>query len=407
MATSETLDDALIAVADPKTGEHHVLIEGGSMPRYLDDGRLVFARAGKHYAVAFDLASRKVHGAPVSVLDDVATMPINGAAWFDVTREGLLAYAAGGPRRSAGRYSREGPGHPAQLLERLDAGCFGALRLSRDFKRAVVQVAAANDELWLIDLEQMNATRLTSGGGNDALGVVSPDGRWLLFSSDRAGGGYRFYRMPLGGGAAPEPLLDGEGFIHSISYPARMLGFALISPGDGADAHVVAVAEDGKPTGKPVLVAGGPKDQRAPTVSEDGTLVAYESSESGRAEVYVARLADPGAKRRVTNDGGEGPLWNRDGSRLFYSSNGRVLSVALRSASEMRFDAPQAVSGSGTPGEIVGFDVAPDGSSVLVGRRADLLMLCRDIRLWPGWGATLPAGERWKAGVATEWVEPR
>ena len=153
---------------------------------------------------------------------------------------------------------------------------------------------------------------------------------------------------------------------------------------------MVAVAEDGKPTGKPVLVAGGPKDQTAPTVSADGTLVAYQSSESGRAEVYVARLADPGARRRVTNDGGEGPLWNRDGSRLFYSSNGRVVSQALRSASEMRFDVPQAVSGSETPGEISGFDVAPDGSSALVGRMADPLMLCRDIRLWPGWGATLP-----------------
>jgi Tol biopolymer transport system component len=394
LATSETLDDALIAVADPRTGEHHVLIEGGSMPRYLDDGRLVFARAGKLLAVAFDLASRQVRGAPVSVLDDVATMPFNGAAWYDVTREGVLAYAAGGSRRSTGRYSWEGPGHPAQLLDRLDAGDFGTPRLSRDFKQAVVQVGGANDKLWLIDLEQMNATRMTSGGGNDSSGVLSPDGRWLLFSSDRAGGGYRFYRMPLGGSAAPEPLLDGRVFIHSISYPARMLGFTLISPGDGADAYVVAVSEDGKPTGKPVLVAGGPNNQASPSVSADGTLVAYESYESGRAEVYVARLADPGARRRLTNDGGEHPLWNRDGSRLFYSSNGRVVSQALRSASGMRFDAPQVVSGSETPGELAGFDVAPDGSSALVGRVTDPLMLCRDIRLWPGWGATLPGGAK-------------
>ena len=158
------------------------------MPRYLDDGRLVFARAGKLYAVGFDLATRKVRGAPVSVLDDVATMPNNGAAWYDVIREGLLAYAAGGTRRSTGRYSWEGPGHAAQILDRLDPGDFGTPRLSRDFKQAVVQVGGANDKLWLIDLEQMNATRLTSGGGNDALGVFSPDGRWLLFSSDRAGG---------------------------------------------------------------------------------------------------------------------------------------------------------------------------------------------------------------------------
>jgi Tol biopolymer transport system component/tRNA A-37 threonylcarbamoyl transferase component Bud32 len=389
-ATSETLDDALIAVADAKTGDHRVLIEGGSMPRYLDDGHLVFARAGKLYAVAFDLTSRDVRGAPVSVLDDVATMPTNGAAFCDVTREGLLAYVAGGPRETTGRYSWEGPGHPGQILDRLDPRLFGTPRLSRDFKQAVVQVAGANDKIWLIDLEQMNATRVTSGGGNDASGVISPDGRWLLFSSDRAGGGYRFYRMPLGGGAEPESLLVGKGRIHSISYQARMLGFTLFTPGHGADACVVAIADDGTPAGKPALVAGGPENQFSPTVSADGTLVAYVSTESGRGEVYVTRLADPGVRRRLTNEGGENPLWSRDGSRLFYSSSGRVVSQALRSVSELRFDSPQAVSGSETPGEIAGFDVAPDGSSALIGRVADPLMLCRDIRLWPGWGATLP-----------------
>ena len=391
MTTSETLDDALIAVADPATGEHRVLIEGGSMPRYLDDGRLVFARAGKLYAVAFDLASRTVRGAPISVLDDVATVPTNGAAFYDVTRKGALVYVAGGPRRSTGRCSWEGPGHPTQVLDRLDAKFFGTPRLSRDFKQAVVQVEGANDKLWLIDLEQMNATPLTSGGGNDSNGVISRDGRWLLFSSDRVGGGYRLYRMPLGGSAAPESLLDGTGFIHSISYPASMLGVSVMTERDGFDAYVVAVAEDGTPTGTPVLVAGGPDSQGAPSVSPDGTLVAYESSESGRAEVYVTRLGDSDARRRLTNDGGNDPLWNRDGSRLFYSSNGRVFSVAIRSASEMRFDAPQAVSGSAAPGEIDGFDVAPDGASALIGRIADPLMLCRDIRLWPGWRATLPA----------------
>jgi hypothetical protein len=96
----------------------------------------------------------------------------------------------------------------------------------------------------------------------------------------------------------------------------------------------------------------------------------------------------------LTNDGGGDPLWNRDGSRLFYVSDGRVVSQALRSASELRFDPPQAVSGSEAPGEIAGFDVAPDGSSVLVGRIEDPLMLCRDIRLWPRWGATAPSGAK-------------
>jgi Tol biopolymer transport system component len=243
-----------------------------------------------------------------------------------------------------------------------------------------------HDKLWLLDVEQMNATRLTSGGGNDRDAVLSPDGRFVVFSSDRAGGDYRFYRMPLNGSAPPELLLEGSGRVHSISYPARMLGFMLESAADGRDAYVVAVAEDGTLTDKPILVAGGANDQDGPTVSADGTLVAYQSSESGRREIYVARLADPGSRRRLTNEGGWGPLWSRDGKRLFYVSNDRVVSAVLRSASGLRFDAPQVVTGSDAAGTITSFDVAPDGTSVLVRRLADPLMLRRDIRLWPGCG---------------------
>jgi Tol biopolymer transport system component len=141
---------------------------------------------------------------------------------------------------------------------------------------------------------------------------------------------------------------------------------------------------------KPILVAKGANDQDSPTVSADGTLVAYQSSESGRREIYVARLADPGSGRRLTNDGGWGPLWGRDGKGLFYVSNDRVLSVALRSASDLRFDAPLVVTTPEVPGRIDTFDVSLDGTSVLVGRLADPLMLRRDIRVWLGWGQTLP-----------------
>jgi serine/threonine-protein kinase len=392
LSSNETMDDARIAVADVKTGEHRVLVEGGSMPRYLDGGRLVFARGGKLYTVAFDLATRAIRGAPVPVLEDVATGPNNGAAWYDLTRAGMLAYATGGKITMTGRFSWESPGRPPQVLDRLDASTFGPAILSRDARRAVMQVVAANDKLWLIDLEQMNATRLTSGGGNDSAGVLSPDGRFVLFPSDRGGGGYHFYRMPANGSAPPSALMEGTGRIHSVSYPAHMLGFSLGSGQNGLDAYVVALADDGTLAGKPIMVGGGAGDQDGPTVSADAALVAYQSSESGRAEIYVARLADPGARRRVTNDGGFVPRWSRDGKRLLYASprDNQVFALTLRSAAELRFDPPQAVTASGSGGRIVSFDIAPDGTAVLVGRVADPLMLRHDIRLWPGWGKTLP-----------------
>ena len=394
LATNESLDDAQIAIADVKTGAHRVLVEGGSMPRYLEGGHLVFARAGKLYAVGFDLKSGTIRGAPVPVLDDVATAPMTGAAWYDVTRQGLLVYTTGGRVTQVGTFSWEGPGRATRVLEHLDADAFGSvIRLSRDFKRAVVQVGGANDKLWLIDLEQMNATRLTSGGGNDNSGVVSPDGRWVLFTSDREGGGYRFYRVPLGGGGSMEPLIEGDGRLHTINYPARMLGISLNDPKTGSDAYLMTVADDGSPVGKPVLVAGGAGEQASPAVSADGTLVAYQSTESGRDEIYVARLTDLSNRRRVTNDGGDSPQWSRSGNRLFYGNKNIIYATALRSASELLFDAPQAVTAATAKGEIVGFDVAADGTSVLVGRVADPLKQRRDIRLWPDWGKTLKSVE--------------
>lgn len=39
-----------------------------------------------------------------------------------------------------------------------------------------------------------------------------------------------------------------------------------------------------------------------------------------------------------------------------------------------------------------GYDVATEGSSLFVERMADRLMLRRDLRLWPGFGAAARAG---------------
>jgi dipeptidyl aminopeptidase/acylaminoacyl peptidase len=52
--------------------------------------------------------------------------------------------------------------------------------------------------------------------------------------------------------------------------------------------------------------------------SPDGRWLAFVSSESGRAEVYVGPVDDPGARRRVSRDGGLAPRWRRDGKELVY-----------------------------------------------------------------------------------------
>ncbi|MHC4354572.1 MAG: hypothetical protein ACYS0H_17850, partial [Planctomycetota bacterium] len=62
----------------------------------------------------------------------------------------------------------------------------------------------------------------------------------------------------------------------------------------------------------------------------DGKWVAYASDESGRWEVYVEPYPGPGAKTMISTDGGHQPLWSRDGTRLFYRSDDKMMAVAVK-----------------------------------------------------------------------------
>jgi tRNA A-37 threonylcarbamoyl transferase component Bud32 len=365
-ASDKSFDEASIAIADASTGTHRVLFKGGSKPRYLGDGRIVFMRGGRLYAVAFDLRSASLRGAPVPILEGVTSGSGSGNAWYDVSLGGDLVYLSGTEIGSRTRISLEGPGKAPTVLDGPE-DVTGPI-LSSDLRRAVVCIGGANDKMGIIDMERRNLTRLTSGGGNDASGMLSKDGRFLLFGSDREGGGLRFYRMPLDASAPPAPLFEGEGLLHSISYGGGWLGFNLTSSGEG-DAYIVAVSDDGTPKGKPILVAGGPGYQGTPAVSPDGTLVAWVSSESGRREVYAARLADPGTRRRLTQTGGDEP----------------------RGVVDVSFGDPEPVTRSAGADRIAGYDVSADGRSVVFAVADQTPSSSRDIRLWRGWGETVKA----------------
>jgi serine/threonine-protein kinase len=70
-------------------------------------------------------------------------------------------------------------------------------------------------------------------------------------------------------------------------------------------------------------------DEYGVDVSPDGRWFVYVTNESGRNEVYVRRLDDPGAGRtQVSVDGGEEPRWARSGRELFFRSRRGEMLVA-------------------------------------------------------------------------------
>jgi len=86
--------NAGIAVQSLETGERRILVEGGTRPRYVPTGHIIFARTGSLLAVPFDLGRLEITGSAVPVLEDVAVTPF-GAGQFSLSRNGSLLYVSG------------------------------------------------------------------------------------------------------------------------------------------------------------------------------------------------------------------------------------------------------------------------------------------------------------------------
>jgi hypothetical protein len=98
--------------------------------------------------------------------------------------------------------------------------------------------------------------------------------------------------------------------------------------------------------------------------------VAYQSTESGRLEVYVAAFPTFTEKRQVSKDGGREAHWRRDGKELFYLSlDGKVMSVDVKATTELETGAPKMLFQ--TPMQEGVYCVTGDGKRFLIAEPVD------------------------------------
>ena len=154
--------NAQIAVLSLESGEYNVLVRGGSTPRYVPTGHLVYGVGGTLRAAGFDLDSLTVTSDPVPVVDDVL-MGLVGAANFAVAHDGSLVYVRG----SAG----EGIENTLVWVDRdgweeslaAEPDDYRELHLSPDGTRLALKVE--DDEggwdIYIYDIARNNFTQLT------------------------------------------------------------------------------------------------------------------------------------------------------------------------------------------------------------------------------------------------------
>jgi dipeptidyl aminopeptidase/acylaminoacyl peptidase len=103
--------------------------------------------------------------------------------------------------------------------------------------------------------------------------------------------------------------------------------------------------------------------------SPDGRWVAYQSNESGRAEVYVAPFPGPGGKWQVSTGGGSLPRWRRDGTEIFYLDLDNNLMAAAVNGKGKSFNVGGVKPLFGTHAATGGryrYDVSADGQRFLI-----------------------------------------
>src|SRR5262249_25440683 len=96
IGAQRSFNSAQIAILDLKSGQHRVVVNGGSAGRYVPSGHLVYVRDGTMFAVAFDTKRLAVTGVETPIVEGVYYNNAGGFADYAFSNSGLLVYGEGG-----------------------------------------------------------------------------------------------------------------------------------------------------------------------------------------------------------------------------------------------------------------------------------------------------------------------
>jgi serine/threonine-protein kinase len=203
---SNAAEPKQVAVLDLKTGQRRTLIRGGSQPEYVETGHLLYVVTGTLSAVRFDLARLEVQSDPVLVVNDVGE-PDRSTVDYTVSRQGTLVHvkvgAVDSPRSLVwvDRTGRETPtGAPLHI--------YSTPRLSPDGTRIAVTIREPEADIHVFDLKRGTLMRLASSSSVESSPIWTPDGRRIVFASERNGAS-NLYAQAADGSGTVERLTTG------------------------------------------------------------------------------------------------------------------------------------------------------------------------------------------------------
>jgi serine/threonine protein kinase len=348
----------------PTDAPAKLLIEGGTAPTYVRTGHLIYAKEGALMAAAFDLDRLAVVGTAVPVLDTVLQDRSSGAVQYSVSDDGSLLYAPGDYGEAEHVLVWVEPDGRETPLP-FPARHYQQPRLSPGDRKLALRIGTSNQNIWVYDLDDGSATRLTFEGSND-FPVWSPEGARVAFQSLRNGRSQVYWRR-IDGSEATQPLTFSDTYLapQCFAPDGKLL---LVEAKEQGRTDIVWRPPDGGEL-EPFLATE--HFENSAMISPDGRFLAYRSDESGVYEIYVQTFPPTGAKWQVSTEGGNEPLWSRDGRRIFYRVGKKMMAVAVTTDPSFRYGPPMLLfegEYTSTLPDRTNYDVASDGRFLMVRR---------------------------------------
>jgi eukaryotic-like serine/threonine-protein kinase len=360
VALSTDLEKRGVFVADLDSATRKPLPIENTRTIYAAPGYLLFARDGTLMAQRFDTRTLETTAEAVSVADHADTHYAGAGlsvGYFSASQNGVLVYTSGRAPTSFQLtwFDRTGKrletaGAPAEL---------GAFALSPDETRVAFMrrdVQAGHYFLWIRDLARGAESRLTTSripplGGPP---VWSADGTRVIYSA-----GDRIVQKAANNMGAEEVVEGATGQPMDASRDGRFL--FTVTP-RANDIWVLPLSGDRKP----IPYVRTEFQETWPRLSPDGRWLAYQSNESKGNEIYVVSFPQATGKWQVSTDGGQAPVWSRDGRELYYHGvNGGIVAVDIKPGMPFQSGVPRALFEARIQSNSLSIDVSKEGRFLL------------------------------------------
>lgn len=376
-----------IAVVDFATGQIRVLVQG-ELGLYAESGHLIYAtETGQLMAAPFDHDALALTAPAVLLPDRVpaGTPPPDLA----VSKGGRLLYATR-PRRTLEVVwvDREGAWVPADPDNPIEGIRYVALSPDDTTLAVTTWLRPSGDDgqIWIKHLPHGAYSRLTFRGDVNFRPSWTPDGRSVVFVSDRDGKRDVWMKRADGTKEA-EMILEASIAVDEAFYSSDGQWIVHRRGMEEGQRDIYAIAADTEAEPKPLVASSF--DEVAPALSTDRRWLAYVSARSGEPNVYVRPFPGADTETRVSVNGGVAPVWGRNRPELYYRNGaGEMVAVPVLAGPEFS-TGPEEILFDSTAYRSdffhAAYDVTADGERFVMIRVSDKGSLDEELVVVENW----------------------